>query len=75
MTDLEKLQTVADNINGKLRSYSGRGMYGKVCAGISCEDSVNCIVEAAECGIRGERVDSLGLGYIVYWPNIAYSKD
>jgi hypothetical protein len=63
------LQEVADIIGGRLRTtYSGRCMYGAQCLGIDCDDDTQCLKEAAAHGIRGGVRDSMGLGYIVYWP-------
>jgi hypothetical protein len=51
------------------RKYSGRHMYGKNCLGISGPDEIEIIEEAAERGLKGARVDQLGRGVIVYWPD------
>jgi len=72
---IETLRNVADEVGGKLREYSGRGMYGAYCAGISCPNYIDCIEVAAEHGITGARYDQLGLKYIVYWPNINYEGE
>lgn len=65
-----KLSEVASNVGGRLRSYSGRGMFGAECLGISCEDATTCIEEASSHGIRGASQDSLGLRSIVYWRSL-----
>jgi len=69
-TQKEILQEVADEIGGELREYSGRGMYGKSCLGIVCDDPSDCIEEAVVRGIRGACRDSMGKQAIVYWPSI-----
>lgn len=61
--------------------YSGRGMFGRKCPGITTEDKnllraaadlvEGCSsVEAAGRLLRTARVDDMGLGLIVYWPEI-----
>jgi len=52
--------------------YSGRAMFGRTCYGItSREQNDEQVIElAARNGLRGARVDSMGLGVIVYWPSI-----
>lgn len=67
---VRRLKQVANTVDGRLRSYSGRCMYGKECLAISCESAMDCIEEAAAEGFRGARQDSLGLRYIVYWPSL-----
>lgn len=47
--------------------YSGRGMNGRTCMGISCHDPEDVI---AEVGVKGARTDSLGKATIVYWPDV-----
>lgn len=74
--------------------YSGRGMYGRQCVGISgteqeCQRAIAaCISEAHYSGdedlpefadlvaeLLNSSRDSLGLGIIVYWPNIEPASD
>jgi hypothetical protein len=74
-TQLDKIQQVIDQFDGNMyEKYSGRGMYGTNCIGISLDQytSVDDVVEfAANIGLRGIRWDNLGLGSIVYWPHIS----
>jgi len=71
-TPIEIIEDVADEIGGTMRStYSGRGMYGKTCYGIDCDDSTSCIELAAAKGLKGAKTDNMGKGYIVYWPAIS----
>lgn len=75
MTNSQKLEEIAENLGCDFReSYSGRGMYGKSCVGIDV-DSYNemegVIEKALEHGIKGAKTDSMGKGYIVYWPSIS----
>lgn len=62
------------------RAYSGRGMFGKECVGLTTENSfANTIAdlvegcsnleEAAEL-VRGARSDNLGLSTVIYWPDV-----
>ena len=69
------LQEIADANEGSLRSYSGRGMYGKECLGIDCENANSVIEDAGAAGIKGARTDSMGLGAIVYWPKLEVPDD
>jgi hypothetical protein len=67
----EAIRATADAIGGEVyEGYSGRGMMGAKCWGISCDDATQAIEEAASRGLRGAQRDSLGKGYIIYWPNI-----
>ncbi len=67
VTDL--LQEIADEVDGTLTTtYSGRGMMGKECVGITCDNMIECVEQAAIRGIFGARYDSMGYSYIVYWP-------
>ncbi len=70
-TPIEIIEDVADEIGGTVRStYSGRGMYGKTCYGIDCDDITSCIELAAAKGLKGAKTDNMGKGYIVYWPSV-----
>ena len=71
MTDIEKIESVAKDAGWEVRrDYSGRGMFGKTCVGIVCRRPIMAIEFAAERGIRGARIDDMGLDSIVYWPAI-----
>ena len=74
MTTKEKIEIIRDvaaAIGGAVEEeYSGRGMYGKTCFGIDCDDDQTAIEEAAERGLKGASRDSLGKGFIVYWPSV-----
>lgn len=75
MTREEKIDAVYDTAmkcGGDVRTdYSGRGMMGETCYGIVCDDSTECTEMAAENGLRGARVDSMGKRSIVYWESIS----
>lgn len=67
---VERLRLVANTVNGRVRSYSGRCMYGRECLAIVCDHATDCIEAAAAEGFRGASQDSLGLRVIVYWPRM-----
>lgn len=76
MTIRKTLEQVAEVVGGTLRDdYSGRGMFGKQCYGIDCDNWAECVEEAAIAGIRNAKYDQMGKGYIVYWPNTDPSKE
>ena len=73
-----------------IRSYSGRGMYGQSCVGISVDNLgefmqtvATAAIIAAENDQEGNFVgalgrmssDSLGRGSIYYWPNMKWSEE
>ena len=71
MTNVEKIHEIAGYVDGEVRdNYSGRGMFGRTCYGIDCDDPNEAIEEAGRLGLRGARVDNMGKGYIVYWPDV-----
>lgn len=71
MNKIETLKQVAESIGGRFYDdYSGRGMFGARCASIYCDDDDACIEAAAAAGVTGARRDRMGLGYVVYWPQI-----
>jgi len=53
----------AENDGYKVRSYTGRGMSGRVCPGVTVENAIDFV---AEMGMKGLKVDQMGLSYIVY---------
>lgn len=67
-----------------VRSYSGRGMFGKECLSVSHPSSstVDMVSVLNECldmlefqslkaQVRGSKMDTLGLGYVTYFPSLA----
>lgn len=72
-----------------VRSYSGRGMYGRECLGVDIDrgssflDKLADVLESATedeiqtiaDGIRDSRQDTMGLGSIIYWPNVKWEDD
>jgi hypothetical protein len=72
MAKKQILEEIADEIGGRLREgYSGRGMFGKECLGIVCDDAIGCIEAAGAKGITGAKTDNMGKSMIVYWPNLS----
>lgn len=65
------------------RSYSGRGMFGKQCIGVTVSRTTQAMVNVCRlvddaantpdgCGVE---TDALGLDTIVYWPNLPWPDD
>ena len=50
------------------RAYSGRAMFGRYCVGVAVNDLGRYEYP------RGWQHDSLGTGYIVYWPDAAWPE-
>jgi hypothetical protein len=66
---IDLLENMSDFGNRSVRNdYSGRGMYGKTCLGIVCDNPIHIIEEAAQRGLLGAKIDSMGQDSIVYWP-------
>lgn len=86
MHPLQKaLQYIGEDMDFNVHSYSGRGMYGKTCLAIT-GDNINLIQLGYEiAGGYGDEVeyhhvmkykqDSMGLGTVIYWPNIPYVEE
>ena len=77
---LKKFLEVCDECTP--RSYSGRGMYGKECVAVV---DVNPFQIGLLIGMESKELaehllnercetDGLGLGRIIYWPNIPWPK-
>lgn len=74
-----------------LRSYSGRGMYGKECVGITCGRFISEFQLAAkiaatlhwyndtealeELALLEAKSDSMGLNSIIYFPRMTWEKE
>jgi hypothetical protein len=70
------LESIAENLDYSFRdNYSGRGMFGRTCMGISGESVVKIVEQAAQSGIVGAKVDNMGCNYIVYWPNYKIDEE
>jgi hypothetical protein len=69
----------------EVKSYSGRGMFGKYCVSVSDGSSAWDIAkglwrndfgsELDYCDIPEPRQDSLGLGIVLYWPSYTWPED
>jgi hypothetical protein len=72
----ELFQSIAGMSDGEVyHSYSGRGMYGDQCWGVT-GDAFKIIEVAAMHGLFHAKVDSMGHNSsIVYWPRIAYTGE
>ncbi len=71
MTKIDKIQKIANDIQGKVVSdYSGRGMFGKTCFGVIGHSANELLELAGEYGLKGARIDNMGRQYIIYWTNI-----
>jgi hypothetical protein len=62
------MQFAEENDLGFRSDYSGRGMFGKTCVGVTTDDPNDLI---AQLGIRGAVVDQMGKRHIVYWPKLS----
>jgi hypothetical protein len=75
---IDTIQDLISDIDGaELRSYSGRGMYGKQCLGIDMDSMADAfrfalMVEDEDLtvALSNPCFDSMGLGIIVYFPNV-----
>lgn len=71
----DDLKEIADNLNGEVRAdYSGRGMYGKTCAGIVISQQelphLRTVIAESELYDFPMQRDSMGYDIIVYWPSV-----
>jgi hypothetical protein len=65
-------ELVEEGLGRLYEGYSGRGMYGKNCYGITTSDPDFLIEEAVSKGLRGACRDNMGKEYIVYWPQVEF---
>lgn len=58
----------------RMQAYSGRGMYGKYCLGVSVGRyaSTDLLKKFKKNGIPDPSRDQLGMGHIYYWQNIPH---
>lgn len=67
----EKIEKLVKETNGKLTTtYSGRGMFGKRCVGVTVSDLTNALMIAGKVGLPKPNWDNMGLDMIIYWPSI-----
>ena len=65
-----------EEANFEVRSYSGRGLYGKECVSVrdaSVWEVARAIPE--DMNVPEHRSDSLGLGNVLYWPSYEWPKE
>lgn len=53
----------AQKFGYEVKDYSGRGMFGRRCPSVIVDDYLDFI---AEIGMKGLKVDNMGLRYVVY---------
>ena len=91
MIDRDQFLDLLDRLalNGEIEepeSYSGRAMYGKQCVAVMSESSSEwsfaiamgwlCRCEGLDArDIPEPRVDSMGRGYVLYWPQYEWPED
>lgn len=78
MNVIQQLKDVLQHHDGyRVRSYSGRFMYGKECLAVSCADPTDLLMLLAEYApdvlkaLGKPTMDDLGKGAICYWPGTA----
>ena len=59
----EEFRKKAEKLGYKVQEYSGRGMFGIECPGVVVDNPMDFI---AEMGLKGLKIDNMGLQYIVY---------
>jgi hypothetical protein len=83
--DIDTLEAIAEQVNGDVRAnYSGRGMYGDTCVGITHanQDALLGVVIGAmvdpELALwmgHNARTDDMGLNTITYWPGLTLNEE
>lgn len=53
----------AEKLGYEVKSYSGRGMFGRECPSVNVDNALDFI---AEIGLKGLKVDNMGLQWVVY---------
>lgn len=67
----DKIEELVKETSGKLyNGYSGRGMFGKKCVGVTVSDLTNALMVAGKLGLPKPNWDNMGLQMIIYWPSI-----
>lgn len=84
---VKKFIETLEDANFEVKSYSGRGMYGKSCVSVSQRDGEDTSAweiarELFHADHDGEfdnvpepRQDSLGLGIVLYWPSYEWPQE
>ena len=80
--DATQLKQIIEDAGYEARSYSGRGMYGKECVGVTCHSEITLIFDMMDHAsrnqikeLKGCITDSMGRSIIVYWPSVAWSEE
>ena len=87
--ETKNIKQVFEEAGYEIRSYSGRAMYGRECLGVDTEDSpwtvaTNCITTCVALEIDFDdfidsvgkpRTDSMGRGYILYFPDVVWEDE
>lgn len=64
MSKEEEFKNKAEELGYEVREdYSGRGMFGRKCPAVVVDNYLDFI---AEIGIKGLKVDNMGLQWVVY---------
>lgn len=58
-----RFRRTAQRLGYEVRGYSGRGMFGRECPSVTVENYLDFI---AEIGMKGLKVDNMGLQWVVY---------
>ena len=59
----EEFKRKAEELGYEVKGYSGRGMFGEICPSVTVENYLDFI---AEIGMKGLKVDNMGLQWVVY---------
>lgn len=75
MNPLAILEELAAEVDGAVRSYSGRFMYGARCWGVTVPNLAEGIHVAGRLGLPAPQTDNMGMDYILYWPAFKVGED
>ena len=77
-----ELKRIIQDAGYEARSYSGRGMYGKECVGVTCDNQVDLLFDMMDHAsrtqikqLKGCKTDSMGRSIIVYWPSVEWGEE
>lgn len=84
---MHALQVFLANTEYTVSYYSGRGMFGKQCLAVTDVSNLGTFIAdvyaaATDCkycddvfnALRQMKTDSLGMGMVVYFPNVTFEK-
>jgi hypothetical protein len=81
--DYKTLIDILENAGFEPRSYSGRGMSGRQCVGVTVPDvkaAYGLLIRECDYGsdaadlIDAAREDNMGRSFILYWPRVAWEE-